>query len=375
MAIPEGRFLIDVQASDRPLADLCVVVSRLNAKRPFMMVSKVLGKHWPTLPEVLTYTHEALANKIGTIKTPALFLAFAETAIGLGRGVFESYYKKTGQKDILFSQTTRYGLNYPLALKSEEPHSHAPLHFLYEPLGAAELNIFQTAKTLVLIDDEFTTGQTLLNLVEGYLKINPSLNRVVLASLTDWLPAKRENAIKDSLGLRLDFVSLLKGSFQFKPNTLANQRPLDPSIRSTGDLALKDAILKVNYGRLGLTPEKSLALSQLAAAKAKNLAESLWPAREARVLGSGEFLHEPYVLARSLAAYGFKVTFHATTRSPLILGGAIERVLRFPDNYGEGLDNFLYNADPNFPGPTILALETPYPSALTTLLGAREIHF
>ena len=34
---------------------------------------------------------------------------------------------------------------------------------------------------------------------------------------------------------------------------------------------------------------------------------------------------------------------HATTRSPILSWGPIRHALTFPDNYGEGVANYLYN--------------------------------
>jgi hypothetical protein len=62
----------------------------------------------------------------------------------------------------------------------------------------------------------------------------------------------------------------------------------------------------------------------------------------------------------------------------MALGRAVGNVLRFEDNYGEGIDNFLYNAPESFHGETIVAYETGPSSATHELvgrLGARAVLF
>jgi hypothetical protein len=126
-----------------------------------------------------------------------------------------------------------------------------------------------------------------------------------------------------------------------------------PKFRSEGDFAAKDAYLSNAYGRLGLTPGEPRL-------DAEKLAQSLGldPSQPARVIGTGEFLYEPYLLARALEKLGFETIFQSTTRTPIALGGAIGRALRFSDNYHDNIDNFIYNLDPNFAGQTLIVYET-----------------
>ena len=61
------------------------------------------------------------------------------------------------------------------------------------------------------------------------------------------------------------------------------------------------------------------------------------------MLGSGEFAYPPYKLAEALDAAGHDVWFQTTTRSPVLVGGAIGSALSFEDNYFDGIPNFVYN--------------------------------
>jgi len=62
----------------------------------------------------------------------------------------------------LFIQTTRYHLDGIERLEFEEAHSHATDFFLYYPVHPDYRKQFLKAETLVLIDDEISTGKTFL---------------------------------------------------------------------------------------------------------------------------------------------------------------------------------------------------------------------
>ena len=94
------------------------------------------------------------------------------------------------------------------------------------------------------------------------------------------------------------------------------------------------------------------------------------------MLGSGEYVWAPFLLAEQLhkalhARFGVDcVQFSATTRSPIMLGGAIHAKLDFCDNYGLGIANFLYNVRADDYDKIILCVETVAESVDKALLQA-----
>jgi hypothetical protein len=72
------------------------------------------------------------------------------------------------------------------------------------------------------------------------------------------------------------------------------------------------------------------------------------------------------------------VKVQSTTRSPILTWGAVSHALRFPDNYGEGVANFIYNIAPDQYDHVLVCHETAPNAALRELaglLGARLFHF
>ncbi|MDR1921741.1 MAG: TRSP domain-containing protein, partial [Candidatus Adiutrix sp.] len=189
-------------------------------------------------------------------------------------------------------------------------------------------------------------------------------------TIKSWLGAEGEAALRAGLGRPLNFVSMLEGRFKFRPK----DGPAEiPKFRSVGDGAYKDGLLPHNYGRLGL----SAPLNQNQLRRLKN-SLTLEKSRPVLVLGTGEFLHPPYRLARMLEDDGFEVTFASTTRTPVALGHIIGSVMRFADNYHDGIDNFLYNVPPESDSQKIICYETPHlPDGhdLAARLGAQTVFF
>ncbi len=358
--LPCGTLRLVVEAAELPLDHLCGFACRRSRKRGFVFVSRVLGKHVPVRPRVMADAHARLAEKLRTVPGPVVLVALAETATGLGQGVFEELRRP----DALFLHTTRYRLSRPLAFGFEEPHSHAPDHLLYEP----DDDLFRRAESLVLVDDEISTGRTLLNLAAAYRRLNPRLAAVQLVCLTDWLGPRRA-ALAADLGVPVVVHSLLRGGYTFDPDPAFDPGPA-PDVTGRGDL--KDALLPANHGRLGLREPCDYDLDGMIAAA------GVVPGERVLVLGTGEFAHPPFRLARRLEARGWDVHFQSTTRSPLVGGGELGGVLEFADNAGDEMPNFLYNVAGRTYDRVLIGYETrPLPAAhrLPEMLGAAAVYF
>ncbi|MDR1309896.1 MAG: phosphoribosyltransferase family protein [Deltaproteobacteria bacterium] len=370
-ALPAGgRLEIRVAWADCPPGSLFALASRQNPRRGFLFVSKVLGKHWPARPSAMARAHRALAGKLHALRLdgPLVFIALAETAIGLGRAVFEEFCARPGGPAALFTQTTRYSLGRKAVLGLDEAHSHARGHLVHEPADPGDRETFYGARTLVLVDDEISTGRTLAGLARAFLGLCPTLGAVALVSLTDWLDGERAGDLASGLPVGVSFVSLLKGSFEFFPD--GRERAAE-TFRSEGDWRDKSPFLARDHGRLGLRAGRGLPGLQAALAGL-----GLDRGRPVRVIGTGEFLHEPFLLALALEERGFDVLFQSTTRTPAMVGGAIGNRLRFADNYHDGIDNFLYNHAGAGAAQNVIVYETrPLPADhdLPRLLGARTV--
>lgn len=211
-----GVLTVEVREAAFPLEELCDFAARNNRKRGFLFLSKVLGKHWPAVPTTMRRVHAYLASKLDLGPGPWLFVAMAETATGLGQGIFEAVLDQHAGANALFLHSTRYRIPGRRFFQFEESHCHAPDQYLYEPLDADQRNVFRNAHELVIVDDEISTGSTLCNLVDTYRAHNPGLARVHFVAITNFSGERCAERFSARLGLPVQCVAALHGAFSFQ---------------------------------------------------------------------------------------------------------------------------------------------------------------
>lgn len=363
-----GELRVEVDKGDLPLDALCGFASRRNPKRPFLFVSRVLGRHLPVSPDAMAMVHRMLAAKLpAELPGPVVTVGMAETAVALGHGVQDAWRTMSKRGDLLFIHSTRYRLaSHRLLSTFEESHSHATGHLIHQPADPADADLFAACRTLVLVDDEASTGSTFVALAEACRSHMPRLSRVVCVTITDWMGETRREEIRSTMPARTDFVSLLEGSYSFVASDAVP--PKMPDV--TGDGGAKDALVPINWGRLGVQEPRPLP-DRVLAIKAKSGERIL-------VLGTGEFVFPPFQLARRLSAMGADIMVQSTTRSPIMEGNDIHGVLEFPDAYADGIPNFLYSVRPGQYDRVLVCYETPPETAqrgLISALGAEPVFF
>lgn len=355
-----GRLDVMVDSSTIAPDSLFGFAERRNPKRAFLFVSRVLGRHIPVRPSVMLKSFEDLAHKIpADLPGPVLVIGMAETAVGLGAGVHRAYSRT--REDALYLVSTRHPTGTELFARFEEEHSHASAHLLHMPTDPALREMMLNARSLVLVDDEASTGKTFINLHRALVDAGLNkLERVVTCVLTDW----SAGAVSSTMGAVAEQVSLLQGSYSFAEDLAA---PL-PEMPEVGTVAAGDWPLLAadDWGRLGV----------------RSVADTLAPGLQVNqgervlVVGTSEFVWRPFLLAERLEKAGADVHFSSTSRSPIALGHAIGHALSFSDNYGLGIPNFLYNVQPGQFDRVLICTETPrqaVPAELVSALNAEVI--
>jgi adenine/guanine phosphoribosyltransferase-like PRPP-binding protein len=343
--IQAGCLTLTLRREELPLESCLGYATRQNPRRLYLFVSKVLGKHWPVRPSVMRAVHARLAAKIADLPGPLLVIGLAETATALGRGVAEEAAIQTGREDILYLQTTRCRLNRPLAFGFDECHSHAPDHAVYLPEPALQ-PLFKGARSLVLVDDEISTGRTLVELARMYLRVNPDIEQLAFACITQWLSEARQEELAALLERPLRFPALIEGEFQFAADPAFPSPVLPPMV--AGPERCHDG-LAVDPARWGLIAGRwqSPVRPPLALTTERESGRGVKPNRPLTVIGTGEYAYPPFRMALALEEEGYDVYFQSTTRSPILVGDAIASRWEFPDHYGDGIPNYLYNLDPS----------------------------
>ena len=363
-----GTLRLDVEPGHIPLKRLLGFAARVSSKRKFLLVSKVLGKHYPVSPKVMAWSYRALAKAVlkNGAGNSSLWIGMAETATGLGYGVFEAACRE-GVHNALFMQTTRYHLDDSERLEFEEAHSHATDFFLYYPVRPDYRKRFSTAETLVLIDDEISTGKTFLRLIKAYKSVNPSVRKVFIVSLVNFAHPDDRAALEAQAGVAVEWVCFRQGLLHFEDHQNAVLDNISINVSGNGDCKKH---LLAWPGRLGLDAPVSLDDDVVNQLCGSGFSRDSIDNRPILVLGTGECNAPAYLLGRALEGAGFKVKVQSTTRSPIHEGNDITRISQFKDNYEDGIANFIYNVNPDDYRDIILCHETPLLKALIDRLHA-----
>ncbi|MEM6486862.1 MAG: phosphoribosyltransferase domain-containing protein [Pseudomonadota bacterium] len=228
-----GRIETVVARADWSAEALFGFGERINPRRAFLFVSRVLGRHVPVAPSTMRRAFTDLAAKLPVdLPGPILMLGMAETAIGLGAGVHDAWLARTGRGDTVYLATTRTPLGPPLLAQFVEAHSHASGHLVHTPPDPAVAEAVRAARTLVIVDDEASTGRTAANLATALQAagLGP-FQRRVLAVLTDWsgassaAPAGRPGR-RSETPRGFETVSLLAGRHRWQADPAAPLRTL-----------------------------------------------------------------------------------------------------------------------------------------------------
>lgn len=378
-----------------PLESLFEMAARINKKRSFLFVSKVLGKHLPVNPFIslmggailglLYYKHEGytvsldqedmssalqnpkLAEKIyRSIKSnpleltePTLFIGFAETATALGHSMYDIFsgptkYIHTTREDILEKEPS---------ISFEEEHSHATAHRCYN----LDEQFLKGKETVVLVDDEITTGKTALNIIRDLHGKSPR-EKYIITSLLDWRSEEDKERFKQverELGVSITCLSVLQGKIfvtggpvERQPTGSISTIQSEPQIlhHSVGQ-HFKHALFSSSFqngmhnkrpyltetGRFGLKGQERVMIDE----RISNCARELRKQRRGQktlCMGTGEFMFVPMRIA---AEMGDGVYYQSSTRSPIHPNDegnyAIRKGYSFPSQDDHSVINFFYN--------------------------------
>ncbi len=375
-----GRLEVQVHQSLMPIDDLCGFAARQNPKRGFLFVSKVLGKHIPAKPSLMRQVQFLLANQIAIdLPGPVVVIGMAETATALGHGVFDTYIALSKRSDVVFLHSTRYRHERQVAFEFLEEHSHAADHIIYMPEDINSRILLENARSVVLVDDEVSSGKTFVNLTTAFKKAIPTLCQAVTCVITDWRGPARTSENNRAMPVPYTSVAILQGEYSFQPKSNLSTLKM-PNVKGNGQC--KDTLIRGNFGRFGIKAEPfaESPLDRLfQRAIERDQVRSLLKARgRLLLLGTGEFSYMPFLLAEHLEKMGLDVRCQTTTRSPILLGEAIGCAHTFVDNYDDHMPNYVYNVVPSQYASIIVCHETPASSldeSFITALQAETLEF
>lgn len=371
-----------------PIDELFTMAARINKKRSFLFISKVLGKHLPIEPNkglliaaLLGARYLEMVKGINCREKDrllSLFLAggtfqsspfieekhnpviigFAETATALGHAFFDCF------EGAEFFHTTREEISGEKpVITFEEEHSHATSHRCYIPLEMIDHH-----REIILVDDEITTGNTALNIIKSIHEKFPRPIYTVV-SILDWRSQEyREKFLKveQELGIKINVVSLLSGHVKIHQlKELDNRFNKAGTFRRGGSIEVvhlgsyftsssfssRDQLNGLPYlnetGRFGLKSLENVIVHQRISIASEFLMQKRIGVRTL-CLGTGEFMYLPMRLA---AEMGSGVYYQSTTRSPIYIKNEEDYGAKFGVNFPNPengiIPNFVYNIPPN----------------------------
>ncbi len=388
------NYEIDISITQNPhnfaLSDLFKMAARINKKRQFLFVSTVLGKHLAVRPQIplltgtllaMMYYRRVVDEEINGIEKivyalkerngqdalqpnlelpeETLFIGFAETATALGHAVFNTFLSNA-----TYIHTTREIIpDIEPFVTFEEEHSHATSHRIY----TLEPEKLLQAKRIVLIDDEITTGNTVVNIIASLREKFPLVKHYTVLSILDWRSEQQQRIFKqleNQWNISIDFIAIMCGNFSCNGTPLLPSEHVGLTKNMTQDMELisiKEPIDRKYYrsiaenglensqpymlatGRFMLTSEQHLKQKDEIMVIANQL-KKLRTDGPLLVIGTGEFMYVPLQIAAHL---GEGVYFQSTTRSPIYCTDDTEYTItekiafECPEN--NGIENYLYN--------------------------------
>ncbi|MEU1231465.1 phosphoribosyltransferase domain-containing protein [Streptomyces sp. NPDC005828] len=271
---------------DEELPALLGLALRRNPKRAHLLVSSVLGKHVPQRPAVVYGSGLALGRRVRELlgdeeAARSVVLGYAETATALGHAVADGL----GLAPYLHS-TRRPVAGVARAGGFEESHSHATSHLLLPE----DPKLLAGDGPLVLVDDEFSTGNTVLNTIRALHERYPR-DRYVVVALVDMRSAAdlgRLDAFATEIGARVDLIAGAAGTVRLPDGVLEKGQALVAEHERATPVphprAPREAPVRVELGwpaelpdggRHGFTPDHRDHLEEALPGMAGRLAEAL----------------------------------------------------------------------------------------------------
>lgn len=280
-----------------------------NKKRKYLVVNRLQGKHIPVRPQVALEMFGALAEVLlqAYPNERLLLIGFAETATAIGAAV-------AAGMDAYYIQTTRENLSGVEYFYFSEVHSHATEQKLVEE---DVRRVIGQVDRIVFLEDEITTGNTILHIVRLLRKAYGEGLLFSAASLLNGMEPKHHKEYERQ-GISLHWL----GKIYHETYEAAVERYTEDGIYHVCDCSAvlgeveeirpagyMDARRLVQGGAyqtacLGMCDEIQTLLSS-------------WQGKRVLVLGTEEFMYPALCVARRLEEMGNEVWYHATTRSPI----------------------------------------------------------
>lgn len=323
-----------------------------NTKRTYLLVDPLQAKHLSVQPSKALEMFHALGKKVGeACDGVGLVIGFAETATAVGMAVAEEM-----SDDCIYIHTTRELVPEENDwVEFCEEHSHA----VEQKLSGSHLDQWiKSCKSIVFVDDEISTGKTLINIVARLKEQYPEIEekRLVAASIINRVSEVNEQKMRD---YGLECVSLLKleeTDYAEAVKDFSITEACEPQENDTVGSASETGISEIRSQVSLMDPRLGVSTREYRRnidAFADSLIHSgLVKKADGNILvvGTEECMYPAIVLGSRLEqALHAKVFTHSTTRSPIGICAdeayPIHSGYKLKSLYDAGRTTYIYNLE------------------------------
>lgn len=280
-----------------------------NKKRNYLVVNPLQGKHVPVSPEAALHLFDSLADEVrGKYDAEKLLvIGFAETATAIGARVAVSLETR-------YIQTTREVIPNVEYLFFSEEHSHATEQKLVKDDIDA---VISDIERILFVEDEVTTGKTILNIISILEKKYPKCPKFAVASL---LNGMNEESLEIYQEKNIDLFYLVKTNHSAYGD-IANQFHTNGTYHIFSDKNKRGKNIEIQIN--GAVNTRRLTDSR----QYERACEYLWEEivrgmgelsnQKILVLGTEECMYPALYIGSQLEKNHNQVFSHSTTRSPI----------------------------------------------------------
>ena len=317
-----------------------------NTRRKYLVVNRLQGKHIPVSPKEALQMFRSLAELIKEAypSERLLMVGFAETATAIGAAV-------AIECQAAYMQTTREVIDGVDYLYFSESHSHAT----EQKLVKTDLDkIIGKTDRIIFIEDEVTTGNTILNIVRLIQKTYAKPVSFAVASI---LNGMNEEALENYKNLKIPVHYLVKTAHdtyteiaeQYQADGICHictkpqeeeveqqkevqqQIEMQLTIEAQLPIEVQEISVWINARRLHTADTYKQACEQLWQEIQQKYGYTKYTketetGRRILVLGTEEFMYPALYVGAKLEEAGYTVRMHATTRSPI----AVSKEEKYP---------------------------------------------
>lgn len=316
-----------------------------NTKRSYLVVDPLQGKHVPVEPSKALNLFKSLAEKLqGKYEGERLLLiGFAETATAIGAQAAITLGTK-------YIQTTREVIPDARYLFFSEAHSHATEQKLVKDDIDRVINDIDR---IVFIEDEVTTGNTIMNIIKIITKEYQKKIKFAVASL---LNGMTEESLKIYQDEKIELHYLVKTDHsgygavaeQYRCDGLyicaipENHTHESADIDVQSEKNMREHIISIP----GWMNARRFVDAKQYEAACRKLAETVIAETGVKqgervlVIGTEEFMYPALLTGQEIEKMGCEVRSHSTTRSPI----AVSTEEEYPLHCRYGLRS-LYDPD------------------------------